>query len=142
MPGADCAGKQLYFRANLKTINILSKNASFSIKFTGIILYLIKTYFMLKKAFTLFIFLFILLLSKPACAQKITQFSGDTLLFPKELAAYFDEYAAQKKEAMEYAQDFVANWKSEIFGEYKKIMIETANMFVKRRLKPFPYFVD
>jgi hypothetical protein len=97
---------------------------------------------MLKKAFTLFIFLFILLLSKSASAQKITQFSGDTLLFPKELAAYFDEYAAQKKEAMEYAQDFVANWKSEIFGEYKKIMIETANMFVKRRLKPFPYFVD
>ncbi len=97
---------------------------------------------MIKKASLLFSLALILIVPNTIKAQKANQFSGDTLLFVKELGSYFNETSAQKKEAMEYVVDFDENWKKEIFGSYKKIIIENCNGFLKKRLKPFPYFID
>lgn len=96
---------------------------------------------MFKKANLILIF-FITLLSSSVYAQKgINKFSGDTLKFPKELGEYFFEFAADKKEATQFILDFTPAWNSPDFpSAYKKIVIETCNAFLQKKLKPYPYF--
>src|ERR1700736_527673 len=92
---------------------------------------------MIKKAFPFFIFLFIFFIPLSFIAQKTSQFSGDTLKFPKELSDYFYENSANKKDAEVYMDNFAKQWKlPEMAGTYKKNMIETSNQFLKKRLKP------
>lgn len=97
---------------------------------------------MFKKAYSLLILLSFLI-SNNLKAQKTGQFSGDTLKFPKELGEYFFEFAADKKEATQFILDFTPAWNSPGFpSKYKTIVIETCNLFLQKRLKPYPYFAN
>ncbi|MBL7894788.1 MAG: hypothetical protein JNK50_05820 [Bacteroidia bacterium] len=96
---------------------------------------------MMKKVSATVLFLFFILFTFNINAQKEGHFSGDTIKFPKELGAYFFEFAADKKEATQFILDFTPAWNSPDFpSSYKTIMIETCNQFVKKKLKPYPYF--
>lgn len=89
------------------------------------------------------IFLVSFFLSTSIKAQKNGQFSGDTLKFPKELGEYFFEFAANKKEATQFILDFTPTWNGPDFpSKYKPIVIETCNLFLQKRLKPYPYFAS
>lgn len=97
---------------------------------------------MFKKA-ALLLFALMLVVSHNLTAQKGGQFSGDTLKFPKELGEYFFEFAANKKDATQFILDFTPSWNSPDFpSKYKTTVIETCNLFLQKRLKPYPYFAS
>lgn len=76
-------------------------------------------------------------------AQKLSQFSGDTIKFIKELNEFFYDNSANKKDAEAYVLEFSKIWKTpDMAGTYKQIIIETSNQFLQKRLKPYPYFVS
>ena len=76
-------------------------------------------------------------------AQKnFFSFSQDTIKFPKEVEDYFYANTGNKKEAEVFLEDFSKRWKSnQLAGFYKQNIIETSNLFVQKKLKPYPYFV-
>ncbi|HWY12455.1 MAG TPA: hypothetical protein VN026_14075, partial [Bacteroidia bacterium] len=97
---------------------------------------------MSKKTLYSLLLLFVLSVSGSK-AQKLSQFSGDTLKFIKELNDFFYDNSANKKDAETYVLEFSKKWKTaEISGGYKTIIIETCNEFLQKRLKPYPYFVS
>lgn len=94
---------------------------------------------MIKK--NLFILLFILT-TGIVNAQKLTQFSSDSVKFIKELNDYFYDFSANKLEAEEYVKGFQKIWKSPDFErKYKLAMYKTSNTMLQKKLKPYPYFV-
>lgn len=75
-------------------------------------------------------------------AQKLTQFSADSIKFAKELNDYFYEFSANKKDAEAYMEGFVKVWKSPDFpSKYRQAMYKTCNAMLQRKLKPYPYFM-
>lgn len=96
-----------------------------------------------KKAFLLFLLVLAFLIPQAFLAQKTNMFSGDTLKFPKELNDFFYENSANKKDAEAYIENFTKQWKlPELSGFYKTTIIETSVLMLKKRFKPFPYFVS
>lgn len=94
---------------------------------------------MLKKVF--FISLFIIAVNA-VNAQKLTQFSTDSVKFIKELNEYFYDFSANKKDAEEYMQNFQKVWKSPDFSsKYRAAVYKTSNSMLQRKLKPYPYFI-
>jgi len=78
-----------------------------------------------------------------ANAQKIAQFSSDSVKFIKELEDYFYDGSANKDIAQEYMKDFRKKWKSPDFSnKYKVAVYKTSNAMLTRKLKPFPYFIS
>ena len=78
-----------------------------------------------------------------AHAQKITQFSTDSVKFIKELNDYFYDNSANKKEAEEYVLNFGKVWKSPDFASrYRAAIYKTSNSMLQRKLKPYPYFIN
>lgn len=78
-----------------------------------------------------------------ATAQKLTQFSSDSVKYIKELNEYFYDFSANKKDAEEYVQNFQKIWKSPNFdSKYRAAVYKTSNAMLQRKLKPFPYFMD
>ncbi|MCX7728955.1 MAG: hypothetical protein N2203_05750, partial [Bacteroidia bacterium] len=75
-------------------------------------------------------------------AQKNTfSFTTDTVKFVKELEEYFYSNTGNKKEAEEFLNDFNKRWKNnQVAGFFKQNIIETSNLFVQKKLKPYPYF--
>lgn len=74
-------------------------------------------------------------------AQKMTQFSTDSTKFTKDLALYFQENSANKEQAGDYIRKFDKLWRENVLsGYYKEITMETANLMLNRRMKPYPYF--
>ena len=97
----------------------------------------------MSKKVLLFIPLLFVFFTPLAKAQKLSQFSGDTIKFLKELNDYFYDNSANKKDAEAYVLEFSQKWKAnEIAGTYKQTIIETANQFLQKRLKPYPYYVS
>ena len=77
-----------------------------------------------------------------ANAQKLTQFSTDSVKFFKELNEYFYDFSANKKDAEEYMQNFQKTWKSpEFASKYRNAVYKTSNAMLQRKLKPYPYFM-
>jgi len=96
---------------------------------------------MFKRPLLFILFLFILSASGIK-AQKLSQFSGDTIKFIKELNDFFYDNSANKKDAEAYVLEFSKQWKTPLLaGTYKQVIIETSNQFLQKRLKPYPYFV-
>ncbi len=88
----------------------------------------------------LVLIVFIFLVSKHS-AQKLTQFSSDTVKFMSDLNSYFIENSANKELAQDYIRNFEKLWKENfIAGYYKEITINTANIMLSKRMKPYPYF--
>lgn len=76
-------------------------------------------------------------------AQKLTQFSTDSVKFIKELNDYFYEFSANKKDAEEYMLGFQKVWKSPDFSsKYRAAVYKTSNAMLQRKLKPYPYFIS
>jgi hypothetical protein len=76
-------------------------------------------------------------------AQKLTQFSTDSVKFYKELNDYFMEFSANKKDAEEYMLGFQKVWKSPDFpSKYRQALYKTSNAMLQRKLKPYPYFIS
>lgn len=74
-------------------------------------------------------------------AQRITQFSTDSAKFTKDLGQFFLENSANKEQAADYIREFEKNWKENLIaGYYKEITMETANIMLNRRMKPYPFF--
>lgn len=93
-----------------------------------------------KKIITLVILFFSITSFK---AQKLTQFSTDSVKFAKELNDYFFEFSANKKDAEEYMLNFQKIWKSPDFpSQYRAAMYKTCNAMLQRKLKPYPYFIS
>lgn len=91
---------------------------------------------------TIFILAFTLIIHI-SNAQKITQFSTDSVKFIKELNDYFYDNSANKKDAEEYIIGFQKSWKSPDFSSKFKIAVyKTSNAMLTRKLKPFPYFIN
>jgi hypothetical protein len=60
-------------------------------------------------------------------AQKLTQFSSDSIKFYKELNDYFMDFSANKKDAEEYMLGFQKVWKSPEFpSKYRQALIKQA----------------
>ncbi|MGZ3930565.1 MAG: hypothetical protein ACXVPQ_05440 [Bacteroidia bacterium] len=98
---------------------------------------------MIRTSLILFTLAFSLFFSITASAQKTNQFSGDTIKFLKELSDYFADNSVNKQEATQFIADFSGMWKANgIAGSYKKQIIETSNLFLLKRFKPYPYFVN
>ncbi len=94
---------------------------------------------MLKKGF--FIVLFTMAVSAMN-AQKLTEFSKDSVKFIKELNDYFYDFSANKKDAEEYMSGFQKVWKSpEFSSKYRAAVYKTSNVMLQRKLKPYPYFI-
>jgi hypothetical protein len=75
--------------------------------------------------------------------QKTSMFSGDTIKYLKEINDYFYENSANKKDAEDYIANFSKYWKgTELVGSYKKVIIETSNLMLQKRFKPYPYYVS
>ena len=82
-------------------------------------------------------------LIKLAQAQKITQFSTDSVKFIKELNDYFYDNSANKNEAEEYVLNFGKVWKLPDFSSrYRAAIYKTSNLMLQRKLKPYPYFIN
>lgn len=78
-----------------------------------------------------------------AQAQKITQFSSDSVKYIKELNQYFYDNSANKKEAEEYVENFNKIWKTPDFSsKYRTAVYKTSDAMLQRRLKPYPYFMS
>ncbi len=76
-------------------------------------------------------------------AQKITQFSTDSIKFIKELNNYFYDNSANKKDAEEYINEFSKAWKSPDFSsKYRSAIYKTSNTMLLRKLKPYPYYIS
>jgi hypothetical protein len=75
-----------------------------------------------------------------ANAQKITQFSTDSVKYIKELNDYFYDNSANKKEAEEYVLNFQKIWKSPDFSSKYRAVYKTSNSMLQRKLKPYPLF--
>jgi len=85
----------------------------------------------------------ILLAAQLVNAQKITQFSSDSVKYIKELNEYFYDFSANKKDAEEYVLNFQKIWKSPDFSsKYRLAIYKTSNTMLQRKLKPYPYFVS
>ena len=98
---------------------------------------------MLNRVVRPFLFSVLIIFHYSQRAQKFTQFSGDTVKFPKELNDFFYENSANKKEAEAYVEEFTKQWKlPALSGTYKQTIIETGVAMCKKRLKPYPYFVS
>ncbi|MCZ8284219.1 MAG: hypothetical protein O9353_02080, partial [Bacteroidia bacterium] len=75
-------------------------------------------------------------------AQKLTEFSKDSVKFIKELNDYFYDFSANKKDAEDYISGFQKVWKSPEFGpKYRAAVYKTSNAMLQRKLKPYPYFI-
>ncbi|MBS1638349.1 MAG: hypothetical protein JST26_20715 [Bacteroidetes bacterium] len=95
---------------------------------------------MLKK---LFIASALILFFAKAQAQKLTQFTPDSVKYIKELNDYFYDFSANKKEAEEYVLNFQKLWKSPDFlSKYRQAVYKTSNTMLQRKLKPYPYFMS
>lgn len=95
---------------------------------------------MLKRLF--FISLFTMAVSA-INAQKLTEFSRDSVRFIKELNDYFYDFSANKKDAEEYMSGFQKVWKSpEFSSKYRAAVYKTSNTMLQRKLKPYPYFIS
>jgi len=89
----------------------------------------------------LFTFLGIFLCAQNA--QKTSQFTNDTVKFMEELKEYFIANSANKEIAAEYMQKMEKDWKKNVIaGFYKEEIIVFSNLFLKKRLKPYPFFVN
>lgn len=78
-----------------------------------------------------------------ANAQKLTQFSSDSVKYIKELNEYFYDNSANKKDAEEYVLNFQKIWKSPDFSsKYRAAIYKTSNAMLQRKLKPYPYFIS
>ncbi len=78
-----------------------------------------------------------------ANAQKLTQFSSDSVKFIKELNEYFYDFSANKQSAEEYILNFQKIWKSPDFSsKYRAAVYKTSNAMLQRKLKPYPYFIS
>lgn len=78
-----------------------------------------------------------------ASAQKLTQFSSDSVKYIKELNEYFYDFSANKKDAEEYVLNFQKIWKSPDFSsKYRTAVYKTSNVMLQRKLKPYPYFIN
>ena len=76
-------------------------------------------------------------------AQKITQFSSDSVKYIKELNQYFYDNSANKKEAEEYVENFNKIWKTPDFSsKYRAAVYKTSDAMLQRKLKPYPYFMS
>lgn len=94
---------------------------------------------MFKKIAYLFAFLFVM---SNIQAQKLTQFTEDSVKYFKELSEYFNDFSANKDEAAKYMQDFQKIWKTPDFlPKYRKAVYKMSNVMLQRRLKPYPYFM-
>lgn len=90
---------------------------------------------------SLFAFVFVLA-AVSGTAQKITQFSTDTAKFTKDLAQYFMENSANKDQANDYMRNFDKLWRENVIaGSFKEIVMETSNIMLNRRMKPYPFFI-
>lgn len=99
-----------------------------------------KTTTMLKK---LVFFSLLLFLSQFGFAQKLTEFSKDSVKFIKELNEYFYDFSANKKDAEDYISDFQKIWKTPAFApKYRAAVYRTSNAMLQRKLKPYPYFIS
>src|ERR1700741_2920581 len=79
--------------------------------------------------------------SLSAFSQKITSFTPDTMKFIKELDAYFQEGSANKEDAAKFVENFKKFWQSAAFSKgYKDYVYTTANSFLLKKLKPYPFF--
>lgn len=84
-----------------------------------------------------------LLLTTIVSAQKLTQFSSDSVKYIKELNEYFYDFSANKKDAEEYVANFQKIWKSQDFSsKYRAAVYKTSNVMLQRKLKPYPYFIS
>lgn len=84
----------------------------------------------------------LLLATHFANAQKLTQFSSDSVKYIKELNDYFYDNSANKKDAEEYVLNFQKIWKSPDFSsKYRASVYKTSNAMLQRKLKPYPYFI-
>ena len=76
-------------------------------------------------------------------AQKLTQFSTDSVKFIKELNEFFIDNSANKKVAEEYMVTFGKFWKSPDFEtKYRQAVYKTCNAMLQRKLKPYPNFIN
>ena len=76
-------------------------------------------------------------------AQKLTEFSKDSVKYIKELNEYFYDFSANKKDAEEYMVRFGKIWKSPDFSsKYRAAIYKTSNAMLQRKLKPYPYFIS
>ena len=74
-------------------------------------------------------------------AQKLTQFSTDTMKFTKDLSIYFFDNSANKEQASDYIRNFEKLWKDNVIaGNFKEIIMTTSNTMLGRRMKPYPFF--
>ena len=95
---------------------------------------------MIKKIAFAFILLFV---TSIVTAQKLTQFSSDSIKYIKELNEYFYDFSANKKDAEEYVANFQKIWKSPDFSsKYRAAIYKTSNVMLQRKLKPYPYFIS
>ena len=94
---------------------------------------------MFKKIVLVLILFFTVTISN---AQKLTQFSSDSVKYIKELNEYFYDFSANKKDAEDYVQQFYKVWKSPDFSsKYRAAVYKTSNAMLQRKLKPYPYFM-
>ena len=76
-------------------------------------------------------------------AQKLTQFSTDSVKFIKELNEFFIDNSANKKDAEEFITNFGKFWKTPVFEtKYRQAVYKTCNAMLQRKLKPYPNFVS
>lgn len=95
---------------------------------------------MIKKLFIAILFIFALNIVN---AQKLTEFSTDSVKFIKELNQYFYDNSANKKDAEDYVLNFQKIWKSPDFTrEYRVAVYNISNLMLQRKLKPYPYFMS
>ena len=86
---------------------------------------------------------FVLFFSNTIKAQKLTQFSSDSVKFIKELNEYFIEFSANKEIAHDYMSAFSKEWKSPNFASnYRQAVYKTSNAMLQRKLKPYPFFMN
>ena len=86
--------------------------------------------------------LFIIVSTTTIRAQKLTQFSTDSVKYYKELNEYFMDFSANKKDAEEYMNNFEKVWKDiEFPSKYRQALYKTSNAMLQRKLKPYPYFI-
>ncbi len=85
---------------------------------------------------------FLVFVVNVANAQKLTQFTSDSVKFIKELHEYFYDFSANKDDAEKYVQNFGKVWKApEFAAKYKAAVYKTSNSMLQRKLKPYPYFI-
>lgn len=72
-------------------------------------------------------------------AQGVKVFTSDKVKFPEEIKDFFE--AADKKPGREFGDAFILFWNSgKLSDEEKEEIINTCNLYVKKRLKTYPDF--